>query len=100
MLTDNPVLVRKHRKLPVLMCGQNKGNKVVPTEQDLINATIASFGCDVGRITNRCTSMYDVQSGFKPDSKEYSVLAYRICCSQQAQQDSIKNRWLHTAMCE
>lgn len=98
MITDNPVLLRNHKIMPVLMCGQKKGQKVVPTEDDLINGNIASFGCEVGQITNRCTAMYEVRSVFEPDSAEYRELEYRICCSQQAQQDSMNKSCRYAAM--
>lgn len=82
MLTDNPVLLRKTRKLPAIMCVQRKAVKCVPNQEDLVRSNIASFGDDIGKITNRVTSMFDVQSRYEPGSREYEVLAYRICCGQ------------------
>lgn len=89
MLTDNPVLLRKHKILPTLCCGQRSSTKIVPTEEQLIESNIASFGNAVGQITNRVTAMYEVQSRFVKGSREYEELAYRIRCGQQYQQDSI-----------
>lgn len=89
MLTDNDVLVRNHKVLPTLCCGQGTAAKIVPAEEDIINANIASFGNEVGQITNRVTAMYDVRSQFDSDSEEYSTLQYRIQCGQKYQQDSI-----------
>ena len=89
MLTDNPVLVRKYRELPTIMCVQRKAKKIVPTEDDIINSNIASFGNEIGQVTNRTTSMYDVRSHFSPDSEEYKVLSYRIMCGQLIQQNVI-----------
>ena len=90
MLTDNPVLIRKHVPLPALMCEQKKGVKKVPTEEDMIRANINSFGNDIGKITNRITSMFEVASGYDDGSPEKETLEYRIRCSQLLQQNSIK----------
>lgn len=89
MLTDNDVLVRKLRPLPALMCVQRKANKKVPTEEDIIQANIDSFGNDIGRTTNFITSMFEVQSRFSKNSEEYKVLDYRIRCGQLYQQNAI-----------
>ena len=70
MLTDNPVLVRKHKKLPALMCAQRKAEKRISTEADFIQSNIDSFGNDIGQTTNWVTSMYEVQSKFKEGSAE------------------------------
>lgn len=71
------------------MCGQRSSPKIVPTEKDLIEANIASFGNDVGTVTNYITSMYEVRSRFEVGSPEYNTLQYRIKCGQQKQQDAI-----------
>lgn len=89
MLTDNPVLVNKHRELPTIICEQKKAPKMIPTEEDAVRANIASFGNDIGKITNRTTSMYEIQSKYSPDDEEYKVLDYRIMCGQLIQQDTI-----------
>lgn len=87
MLTDNEVLVNRIQDTPVLVCAQNKANKMVPTEDDMIRANINSFGDDIGKITNRITSMFEVRAGYPKDSEEYKVLSYRIRCGQLLQQD-------------
>ena len=89
MLTDNRVLVENLRELPALMCVQRKANKKIVTEEDAIEANIASFGDDIGKITNRITSMFEVQSKYTPDSAEYLELDYRIKCGQLFQQNAI-----------
>lgn len=99
MLTDNPVLLRRQIPLPTLMCAQKKGEKKVPTEEDFIRSNIASFGNEVGAITNKGTSMYEVASRFDPTSEECSVLRYRIRGIQSIQQEAMKCSWLRTAMC-
>ena len=51
-------------------------------QQGKIRANINSFGDDIGKITNRITSMFDVMAQFPEDSEEYRVLDYRIKCGQ------------------
>jgi hypothetical protein len=89
MLTDNSVLVRKHRQLPSLMCAQRKAQKRVSTELDFIKSNIESFGSEIGQTTNWITSMFEVQAGFDPESEEYKTLEYRIMCGQLFQQNVI-----------
>lgn len=89
MLTDNPVLVRNLHPTPALCCAQRKAEKKIPTEEDFIKANINSFGNEIGSITNRITSMYEVRTGFDKESDEYKMLSYRIRCGQQHQQDTI-----------
>lgn len=89
MLTDNPVLVKKAPKLPTLMCIQRKANAVVPQEEDFIKSNIASFGNEIGAITNRVTSMYALLSQYERGSREYQMLTYRIQCGQLYQQNAI-----------
>jgi hypothetical protein len=97
MTTDNPVLLRRFKPLPTLMCAQKTAEKKIPQEEDFINSNIASFGNEVGKITNRVTSMYEVRSKFKEGSEEYNELTYRIRSGQLYQQDSIKYRCLCVA---
>lgn len=89
MLTDNPELVGNVRELPALLCVQRAATKKIVTEEDLMRSNIASFGSDVGKVTNWVTSMYDVQAQFEPGSHEYEVLEYRIQCGELYQQNSI-----------
>lgn len=89
MLTDNDVLLRRLVPLPALMCIQRRAEKRVVSEEDLIRANIGAFGDDIGKITNRITTMYEVQSHYPKDSEEYRVLDYRIRCGQLFQQNSI-----------
>ena len=89
MITDNRVLVERLEPTLTLMCVQRSGTKIIPTEEDMITANIASFGDDVGKVTNRATSMYDVRAKFPKGSKEYETLSYRIMCGQLYQQNCI-----------
>lgn len=56
----------------------------------MIQSNINSFGDDIGKITNRITSMFDVIAQYEKGSPEYEVLDYRIKCGQKYQQDAIK----------
>ena len=87
--TDNRILLDKWRNETVILCAQKKGEKKVPTEQDFIESNINGFGDDIGKVTNRITTMFDVQSKFEPESREYKELTYRIISGQKYQQDTI-----------
>lgn len=89
MLTDNRVLVDNLPELPALMCVQRKAKKKVVTEADIIESNMASFGDEIGKITNRATSMFEVRSHFPVGSVEYATLDYRIRAAQLYQQNSI-----------
>jgi len=89
MLTDNRVLVDNLRPLPALMCVQRKAQKKLVQEADFIRANIDSFGDDIGKTTNRITSMFEVQAKYAKDSEEYKILDYRIKCGQLFQQNAI-----------
>lgn len=82
MLTDNPVLVGRAEDLPALMCVQRKAEKTIATEHEIIQTDINSFGEEIGITTNKTTSQYAVQADFKPGSREYEELAYRIRCGE------------------
>lgn len=88
-LTDNAVILRRLKDLPPLVCAQRKAEKRISTEEDFIKSNIDSFGNEIGQTTNYITSMYEVRSGFDPDSEEYKTLSYRIKCGQTFQQNCI-----------
>lgn len=71
------------------MCAQRKATKRISTEEDFIKSNIESFGNEIGQTTNYITSMFEVQSKFKPGSDEYEILGYRIKCGQLYQQNAI-----------
>lgn len=87
--TNNSVLCRLHRKLPAIVCIQRVCEKIEPTEEDLIATNKGGMGNKVGTITNRITSMMEVQSHFDKNSEEYKILANRILCGQLYQQNEI-----------
>lgn len=89
MLTDNPILMCRYRSQPALMCIQRLAAKRIVAEGDLIKSNLDSFGNEIGVITNRITSMFEVQAHFPVGSDEYRELDYRIKCGQLLQQNSI-----------
>ena len=87
--TSFPLLVKKTRQLPAIVCVQRKAPKCIPTEDDIMQSNINSFGNAVGEVTNKITSMFEVQARYSPDSREYRMLDYRIKCGQLYQQNAI-----------
>lgn len=91
--TDNPTLLNRYRYLPALICIQHNAEKVIPTEDDIIKSNWNGMGNQVGTITNRITTMMEVQSHFPQTSTEYNELNKRIQAGQHFQQlelDKIK----------
>ena len=94
MTTSNPILVNKHREMPAIICEQKKSEKVMPTEDAIVEANIRVFGSNIGSVVNRGTSRFDLIQKFPEGSKEREILEYRICCAQLISQDvidSVKN---------
>ena len=87
--TNNPVLLRKHVKLPAIQCVQRNTVKEIITEEAILKTNRNGMGNDVGGITNKVTSMIEVQSKFPKDSKEYKDLEFRIACGQLYQQNEL-----------
>lgn len=87
--TDNPILLRKTKPTKTIICAQKKATKEIINESNLMQANYNSFGEEIGKITNRVTSMYDVQARFDQNSEEYKILEYRIMCGQLLQQNAI-----------
>ncbi len=89
LTTDNDVLLRKWRRPPAIFCVQKKAQKAVITEENLALSNKNGFGDEIGTITNRITSMYDIKMKFPESSEQYKTLEYRIKCGQLLQQDCI-----------
>lgn len=89
LLTDNPILVATTREEPAILCVQRRAEKKQVTTQDLIQSNINSFGDEIGAITNRITSMFEVQARFAPGSEAFNTMDYRIKCGQLFQQNAI-----------
>lgn len=86
-LTDNPVMLNSLPETKTIYCVQRNATKVAPTEETQVASNLASFGDDIGKTTNKVTAMYDVQSLFDEDSREYKELEYRIMSGQLYQQN-------------
>ena len=87
--TALPLLVNNTKTLPAIVCVQRKAPKCVPTEDDIVQSNIDSFGNAIGAVTNKITSMFEVQARYPKDSREYRLLDYRIKCGQLYQQNAI-----------
>ena len=87
--TSFPLLVENTKQLPAIVCVQRKAPKCIPTDDDIKESNIKSFGNAVGGTTNKITSMFEVQSKFPKGSREYNILDYRIKCGQLYQQNAI-----------
>lgn len=87
--TNNAILLKHTKNLPVIQCIQRRANKKIPTEDDLVLANKLSFGDAIGSTTNIITSQICLQAAFPEDSEEYKVLQYRIICGQLLQQNTI-----------
>lgn len=87
--TNNEVLLRNHVQMPPILCVQRSAEKFTITDNLLQKSNEDGFGNDVGTITNRVTSQYEILSKFEENSEEYLELEYRIVCGQLYQQNSI-----------
>lgn len=87
--TSFPLLIKNTKELPAVVCVQRKAPKCIPTEDDIMQSNINSFGNAVGEVTNKITSMFEVQARYAKDSREYRTLDYRIKCGQLYQQNAI-----------
>lgn len=87
--TSFPLLVNNTKQLPAIVCVQRKAPKCIPTDDDIMLSNINSFGNAVGGVTNKITSMFEVQAKFPKGSREYNILDYRIKCGQLYQQNAI-----------
>lgn len=87
--TSFPLLIENTKELPAVVCVQRKAPKCIPTEDDIMQSNINSFGNAVGEVTNKITAMFEVQARYEKDSREYRVLDYRIKCGQLYQQNAI-----------
>lgn len=87
--TSFPLLIKNTKELPAVVCVQRKAPKCIPTEDDIMQSNINSFGNAVGEVTNKITSMFEIQARYPRDSREFRVLDYRIKCGQLYQQNQI-----------
>ena len=87
--SNNAILIKNTRNEIPIICAQRMAGKVIPNEDNLYESNLKGFGNGIGTITNRITSMFDVQSKYAKSSDEYKALDYRIKCGQLFQQDAI-----------
>ena len=87
--TNNKVLLRNTKDLPAINCIQQVAKKELVTYKNLREANRNGFGNEVGTVTNRVTSMFDILALYPKGSEEYEELMYRITVSQHYQQLSI-----------
>ena len=87
--TNNSVLQNNTKNNLPILCVQKNAEKFIVTEKLSSKGNKASFGDEIGSITNKITSMFDLQCLFDKDSREYKTLDYRVLCGQQLQQNSI-----------
>ena len=89
MDTDNPIILKHTKNSPTIICAQRKAEKVIPTEDLIIEANKLAFNDDIGTVTNRVTTMIEIQSSPDLSQEEYDELSYRIMCGQHFQQCTI-----------
>ncbi len=87
--TDNKLIIEHTLNSTTIECMQKKAEKIIPTENDIVQANKLAFGDEIGTTTNRITAMIERQAAFDKDSEEYKILDYRIKCGQHYQQCSI-----------
>lgn len=87
--TDNPIILRNVRDVPRLAPVQEKPEKMIVRERDIIAANKKAFSANVGTICNRITSMFDVQAGLIPHSPLWDILDKRISSGQLFIQDAV-----------
>ncbi len=87
--TDNNIIIEHTLNSTTIECIQRKAEKIIPKEDDMVQANKLAFGDEIGTTTNRITAMIERQAVFDKDSEEYKVLDYRIMCGQHYQQTAI-----------
>lgn len=87
--TNNRIILQHTLNSTTIECMQRKAEKIIPSENDMVQANKLAFGDEIGAVTNRITAMIERQSSFEKGSTEYEVLDYRIKCGQHFQQNSI-----------
>lgn len=72
-----------------IICEQKSTPKENITDSKLRKSNKNGFGNEVGSITNKVTTMYDVLASLEKGSSEYNELMRRIMCGQALQQEEI-----------
>lgn len=95
LTTDNPLIIKGVKNLPPIICpNDSKTEKVIITEKDLQKSNLKGFNNNVGKATNRASTIRDIMAWFSPESEEYKELEKREMSIQRIQQeiiDAVKN---------
>lgn len=89
MDTDNPIILKRTKNSPTIICTQRKADKVIPDEDAIIESNKLAFNDDIGTVTNRVTTMIEIQSRNDLNKEQYNELSDRIMCGQLYQQNTI-----------
>lgn len=89
MDTDNPIILKHTKNSPTIICTQRKAEKIIPTEKSIIEANKLAFNDDIGTVTNRVTTMIEIQANPDLPKEMYDELSDRIMCGQLFQQNTI-----------
>jgi hypothetical protein len=89
MDTDNPIILRRTKNSPTIICSQHKAAKIVPDEDAIIESNKLAFNDDIGTVTNRVTTMIERQANPNLTDEQYNELTDRIMCGQLYQQNTI-----------
>lgn len=89
MDTDNPIILKRTKNSPTIICAQRKAEKVIPDDKSIIESNKLAFNDDIGTVTNRVTTMIERQSNPDLSKEEYDELSDRIMCGQLYQQNTI-----------
>ena len=89
MDTDNPIILKRTKNSPTIMCVQKKAAKIIPTEKSIVEANKLAFNDDIGTVTNRVTTMIERQSNPELSVKAHKELSDRIISGQHFQQATI-----------
>ena len=82
MDTDNPIILKHTKNSPTIICTQRKAEKIIPTEKSIIEANKLAFNDDIGTVTNRVTTMIEIQANPDLPKEMYDELSDRIMCGQ------------------
>ena len=89
MDTDNPIILRRTKNSPTIVCVQHKADKVIPDDTSIIESNKLAFNDDIGTVTNRVTTMIERQANSDLPDEAYNELSDRIMCGQHYQQCTI-----------
>lgn len=88
--TSNQTIIKgvKTETLPVAY-SKSTTSKQMLTYDALCDADLMAFGSDIGKITNRSTSMYAMLPLYEKDSDEYKEIQKRLILTRVQQGNSI-----------